>query len=244
MVRFMVPASLVLSGCSSAFAGIWWVEQAVVTTGEDCTLTISDNFTEGQPPDDGTVTTDWTFSQTLDASPTGFFIEVLDGRGNQAFVVVNDEVYPATIDGGTLTATWTDFLDDLSSDSHVSGYTYEANISITTTNTVTLTIDGGVGSGSAAYDEHVDSTWSETDEWDAGTVGFGGGQTPAFLYLEGVGVSNDSATEDCTSANCTLEVASDCSLSAAVTAHPVVAGDEAYEGLEDAGQDPGILLAY
>lgn len=240
-------AFLFLVGCSSRFAGVWWVEQELLIFGDDaCTASIDENFIDAEPAGDTVTTTvsDWVYSADIALSADGYFVEVFDGKGDTAWVIVDGAAYPATIANGSLHAEWINYQDSTESESHSSGYAWESDVVIEIITALDMTPgEGGVLTGSVSQTTAEDSSWSESDRWDTAATGLLAGQIAAYSYqyLTGTGIVNDPDSDQCTQTPCTLAVNQTCSASAALTAEWVDASTEAFDGFQDAGQDPGVL---
>ncbi len=244
MRGFGIALMVLFTGCDGKFAGLWWVEQSFTSFSDvDCAAEIGENFTDASPPDDATgTTTTWIYDFTQDLSADGYFIEILEGKGATAFVVVEDFVYPATITDGVIHAEWLNYDDTNDVQTHSSGYEYSA---ITSAEVLTV-IDfapgeAGALTGTVSVTTVNESVWKETDNWDSVASGLPSGQIPAYLYLDGTGVANEPDASQCTSEPCELSVNETCSFLADVTAESVEGSDAAYDAIENAGQNPGVL---
>jgi hypothetical protein len=237
-------ALMSLTGClrtASSWEGIWFIEVPVDDSYE-CESDIDENYKDADVPEgDDPVGGEWTYTEDFKGSNGGFFMQVLFEDG-VAIGIVNDDVYVGReISGKTLTLTWESSEESEDLEEHESGYFFQEVVSGKVTETITLTkSEKNVYTGTVDVASDSSVTYVETDEWAAGEVQFGSGQSPSFL-LTGPGNSNEFDADECSGDECEITVSSTCSGSTDVTATFVGKHNEGlYEGIQDADREPGL----
>ncbi len=231
-----------LSGCSMGSDGIWYVDLPLLV--EECATTIDENITEAQAPED-VVDEEWVVTDDTTLSNGTFFMQVIESRGDQAFLVMGDEIFPGTVEKNTMTFTWESFVDDTHSETHTdSGYTFSSRIESTVTTNLVLNLNKETKNmdGTWSADRVTNQEYSEIDEWDDAGPYVGTGQINAQILFWLVGTaSNEANEEDCDSDPCFVNVSEDCGASTSFEAiYTELREEGAYEALEDASQDPGV----
>lgn len=234
-----VALTVVLAGCSgSGWEGIWLLAIPYVDEEDACVTSVVENYADADVPEEEDPVGPWTYESTFETSDTLLVIEILAARGNNVLLVLFDQVYPGTIEGGVLKVSWTDRTVSTYSELHEAGYSYTMDDTTETVETITLERNGEVDGASGKFDITTTTAlaWRESDEWQVGQTYVYGTQIPAFLYLEGAGANNQPNQPDCAGGECSLEVSVDCALGAQVTALYVGNDDEEYAAIENAGQ--------
>ncbi|MCP4810269.1 MAG: hypothetical protein GY913_23910 [Proteobacteria bacterium] len=232
---------MALTGCKDP-TGIWLFE---LSTGDfACEDTISENYDDGSVPGGSTGTSDWTIEYDETVSPMLMFGQIAQHSSKEGVLVIGDEVYPGTLDGGIWTFAWTGEQSSTESETHTDGYGYTYDNVGTSTTTWTLDIAGDDATGQVAADINETHTWTEDDEWDPAENGQVRSNIPSTNYLvddDGFPVESSAEESDCSSANCELSVQTICSGSTPISATwSGFLEEDAYEGVSTAGQDYGI----
>lgn len=210
------------------------------------TQTVGHNFNGAQPIAGTTTTTEWTETNTTVASPSIVFAQIVKvgGGDTDAFLIVDDIAVPGTRSGGLWTFTWNDTYQNTDREQHnATGYFHETLTDQTSTTSITGEFSGGsfIG-GSMTSVSTSTTTWSQTDTWDATTVGYYSSYPPASSYLEfpdGTGPSNDYQLSDCAQSPCFLTVTNETSQTSTFTGERTKYTDESvFNAVEDA-TDPG-----
>jgi hypothetical protein len=241
-------ALMSLTGClrtSGSWEGIWFIEVPVEDTIE-CETDIDENFTDAQVPElDDPVVSEWTYTDDFKGSNGGFFMQVLFQDG-VAIGVIDGNVYVGReVSAKTLTLSWESSEDSESWEEHEAGYAYGEIVSGKVTETISLSkSDKNVYTGTYDITSDNSTQYVESDEWDRADVGFQDGDIPAFL-LEGDGNTNGWDADECAGGDCEITVSSTCSGTQDLTATYVGSNDDGmYEGIQDAGRDPGLGGGY
>ena len=234
-----------------------------------CTEDItSHNFTGATVvPDEEDVAEDYTVSDTHERSGSLAFARI-EKSGDGAFLVIEDKVFPGQ-KSDTEKKTWifqwvgNDYTAE--ERNHVEGYDYTSIVDQYSTSTYKLTFDGDSLSGTFVEDDAVYEDYTESDTWPRslaqGSIDTGGGGDPGVIigewgdipaqwYLErpmegpqgGMeGVRNGWDTQDCDSEPCNLSIETTCSVSVDVVGTRTnFSNDEAYDAIENAGQNAGL----
>jgi len=246
--------ALVLGGCSSSSkdGGIWAFELPYDESYE-CAETITHNFTDGyttETEDDG----DWTSEESINLSPQLFFGQLETYGTGQAVLIIGNEVYPGIESATGWDFTWVGSTETSESNSHSSGYSFASTNISSSDVTISLSISGATATGTWAATDNSDRSWSESDTWENGVIGFSTGQIPAAQFLiydftkgkgkkqvtiEGAPLTNEFDLPEC-SGDCQLDVVSSCSGSVNFTATKAGFEDEdVYEYLDEANQPYG-----
>lgn len=242
MNAFLLTAAL-LVGCTSPDQ--IWLLQIPYVSEPDCTQDITHNFRDAYVPT--TPPGDWTETDVSEQSDTLVFAHLSKVDADTAVLVIAGEVWPGTsTGGGEWEFTWTGVEDNRLTREHDEGYRYTEQAYLEYVDVISLTLDGSVGEGSWASTSIVDSTYTETDEWDF-AVGMTVGDIPSASYLaydegevEGIPQANIGDEADCNDAICQLRVKDTCAESrdfeATLTGFDT---EEAYDQLEGATQPYG-----
>ena len=120
---------LALPGCmffDNPFVGVWLVEVGQLSDPEQDS-TISENFTDADPPDDGgTVAGDWVYTTEQEVSDSAAFVYIERAVGGELVMIVHDDLYVGTVEEGVATFSWTTFSDGSDREEHTpSGYFFE-----------------------------------------------------------------------------------------------------------------------
>lgn len=251
-LTLVATLGLMAAGCNGpgSWEGIWMIQVPVVES-ESCDPDIDHNYKDASVPEevDFEGDPDWDVDYDTKVSDAVFFLQVLE-QGGDVFVFYGDTPYYGTVDGKTLTASWTDFVDSEVSEAHDNGYEYTADERSESTTAFALTRDGGVVTGT--YDFQVKTTldYVETDEWTPNDVGFQQGQMNgiAGVYLENDapgGTQNGANDDDCDGGECELSVKYNCTTSTPIQAFFAGDHDEGmFEGVKDAERDFGGGFGY
>ncbi len=241
------PLALLLSGCS-AFSGLWLFEfETPSDDNEECTDSVGHNFTGATVVDDDG-TGSYTSERTTVYSNSLVFGRLQGNGGGQATLVLADEVYPGTDMGdGRWVFQWIGTAVITQLDSHELGYDYSEDRDAETTETLTLTFAGDTVTGDVESQAVSFRDYSESDQWNEDVALDVGdrGQIPSNVYLEvdNKGMMNPAFNEwdvsECSDANCTLTVDSDCTTSWSVTGYRTNFGEDDYDAVQGAGQEPG-----
>ncbi len=241
-------AALMLSGCTG-LSGLWLFEfQAPGLDNEVCTESVDHNFTGATvKSDDGTGT--YTSTRTTETSSSLSFVRFEDYGDGTGTLVTGNAVYPGADQGeGRWVFEWYGFENSTQVDAHELGYGYTQDTANELTSTISLSFDGDAASGDVQEHAISDRSYTESDEWgkeEMQTIG-DRGQIPAGTYLEIIQedrtlpVTNSWDELDCDSADCALNLAADCTTTWAATGRFTSFGEEEYDALQIAGQQPGI----
>ena len=235
-------AAVGLSACSNGSDGIWYVDLPVLV--EECATTITENITDAQPPEE-VVDEEWTFTDESTVSNGSFFIQIIDSRSDQAFLVMGDEIFPSTVnEKETMTFEWQSFIDDTHTETHEDGYNYSERNETTLTTTIVLNLNKETKNMDGTWSETRATTleYAETDEWETDGPYIYSGQINSQILTWLVGTaSNEADSEDCDTEPCFVNVVEDCSSGASFTAVFTELDEEgAFEALEDAEQSTGV----
>ena len=235
-------AAIGLTACSTGSDGIWYVSLPMMVV--ECATTIDENITDAQPPEE-VVDEEWVYTDESTVSDGSFFIQIIDSRSDQAFLVMGDEIFPSTVnEKETMTFEWQGFIDDSHTETHTDGYTYSERDETMVTTTIVLNYNKDT--------KNMDGTWTETrattleyaesDEWDTDGPYVFSGQINSQILTWLVGTaSNEADSEDCDTEPCYVNVVEDCSSGTSFTAvYTTLEEEGAFEALEDAEQSTGI----
>lgn len=245
MFRNLIPLTAVMalgSGCIAGSNGIYTI---FIFPGDppDTTVDIDHNYLDASPLDD-TTTSDWTFTNEVDASPQVVFGQIFDVDGEDAkILVVQDTVFFGNKSGGIWEFTWTNSEDERDVQSHNSGYTYESHDVVDYQTVIEVDLGGGTGTGSIRSTVTSTQTYDENDLWDGATIGQYTGDTPAGYYLYdsfGSPVWNYSDATDCAGNPCNLVITSTTTFRNDIEVRDSGLDPEDYDGVMDAGQPQGV----
>jgi len=235
-------AAIGLSACSQGNDGIWYVTLPLVP--EECEVTIVENITEANVAEEAT-DEEWVITDDTVVSDGTFFIQIIESRSEEAFLVMGNEIFPGTMEKETMSFSWESFVDETHSEAHAGGgYNYDYAIDSTVTTTIVLNLNKDTKNMDGTWGEQRDTVteYGETDEWDDTDVMQGTGEMSSHILTWLVGTaSNEFNTEDCDSDPCNIQVTEACSSSTSFSAVYTELHEEgAYEALEDAEQLPGV----
>lgn len=269
MRNLIIPlAGLALTGCASGIDGVWAM-YLPYSPEEACVDTLTHNFTGAteigaeEEEDDG-----WTSSETDEQSDEMMFVQIETTGSDTAVLVIGAQSWPGTKTGkGLWTFEWIGSEDSSTSESHETGYEYVASTTGTSTETIALALDGGLGSGSWDASTVIDQEWTESDGW-SDELSFRTGRIPSSMYLEreadgggpggggkgdkggkGPGgptpddtepATNERDASDCDSDTCRLLLSTECSMGYNLTMTQTdYDSEEVFDYLRGVGQDYG-----
>lgn len=243
----LMLAMMMTTGCKGpgSWEGIWMV-QLPYAEDDECLPDIKENYKDASEADEEDEEEgDFTEETTTKVSDSVFFVQVLE-QGGQVYVIWDDTPYVGTVEGKTLTASWTTSVKNETVAEHVEGYDYTFDESSESTTTLTFTRgEKGVVTGTVETKTKATFEWVEDDEWDAGNVGFQSGRIPAGSWLvndDPGGTQNTADGDECDGGECELEVTYDCKDSVDVQVFYAGDHDEGmYNSLEDATREYGGL---
>lgn len=221
------------------------IQVTPVELSEDaCTTTGTENFDNGEFPEDD-VTTDetWEYTETHVSADLLYFVQIETTLSGEAVLMVGSEAYPGVKKDKSWAFTWESATSDAATATHQSGYTYAESVGRTSETTFTITPDGDVAVGTVKGTSAASESYTETDEWNPDTTDIMGGQIPASAYLvatteEGDPPVNRSGQADCSGANCEITVSTTCAseqdFDAVLTDYKE---EDAYDYLMRSGQD-------
>ena len=230
--------------------GIWAISiPTAASVEEDCSESISHNFTEAYVPDDDEET-DETFTEEtdLDQSDQLILVQITRQSASEAVMLVGARTYLGNLNEGTWTFKWEGTEDEVTTQTHVDGYDFSADQHTETLTTIRLTKDGDAIKGSWSDETTVDGVWEETDAWSEEITEIGDrGQMPSSVYLwmdvPGAGprpADNERDRAECSGTNCELEVSSTCTRTRDYTGFITgYESEDAYGHLGAAGQPAG-----
>lgn len=211
-ILFAATIAALSTGCGNS-EEIWAFFVDAPTDPED-TMTVTHNFNGAIPIDNGTTTTgDWTDTYTEESDPTLMFGQIVRTSGeDDAFLIMGGMAIPGIRSGGAWIFEWNDFEQSTDREQHVAGYYTQTVRDDSTTTTLTMNTSGGTAVGTIETVGTGSVTYTESDTWDANTVGRFSSDIPAGTYLEmssdGSYVDNDYTLTDCTGGECMLQVTS------------------------------------
>ncbi len=242
---------LLAMACAGAkdIDGIWAISIPAVTSAEEeCSDSISHNFTEAYIPEDEETTDTWTDESEISESAALQLVQITRQSKDEAEMLVGARTYVGTLKEGTWTFTWDGSDDTATTQSHVDGYDYTAELHTETVTTIRLTKEGDTIKGSWASEMLTQGVWAESDAWSEEITEVSErGNMPSSLYLmidvPGSGprpADNERDRAECSGTNCELEVTSTCTRTRDYTGF--ITGydtEEAYGHLTTAGQPAG-----
>ncbi|MEQ1505913.1 MAG: hypothetical protein ABMB14_27000 [Myxococcota bacterium] len=243
-MRKFAPVFLVgLPGCmffTPQWEGVWFVDAPSLDVSACDPVVSNENFDDAEVPDAATGG-DWTIVDNLTLSDEAYFLQVLNGKGNQVFVVIGDEVFPGTQTKDQLTVTWTRSTVGDYSETHVDGYDFAVVTDTTVDQTITLTkTENGLAKGTTDYTSTSTLAYTESDRWKSAQTGVGYSQMPSISYLTGVGAVNLPDNRECADDDCVLTVTTACDGASDFTATFSGEYDNGmWAGIEDASQPAG-----
>lgn len=232
-------------GSSFSFGGnggVWLLALGSASDGGGA-ATCDENFNEADcpdlpdPPDPDP---EWTGEVDNDASPELFFVQILEGGGDDAFLIVDDEVYPGEISSNTMTFSWTHSVSSDTASEHDSGYRYEFSTSSSTRTVYEFDRDGSSLTGRRIDTTTSELNVSETDEWDGNDVGYGWGLIDNDVDVELTGNTTNLDDEDeCAGGTCEVTITSELAVEYSLTGSLTDYDDETYDLLRQVGQTAG-----
>lgn len=244
----LIYATLLLAACGQDPSGVWLLETPRGADGSACDDQHGENFVYGQFPsdDDSTVQSDWTYTDESTYGDALAFAQIETMGQDEAVLVLDGTVIPGAWNkkAKQWTFLWTDEESSTSGESHVAGYSYTEVAQTSTSLEVRMTmIDDDHASGSIENTSVGRTTWTESDAWDAETVGVSYTQIPITTYLEAVDetavLDNGSTTTDCEDADCDLWIQTTCTLDEDFTATRTDYEDEDVYGSLEGVTQPG-----
>lgn len=238
-MRF-APFALLVVGCASD-SQLWLLQIEYVES--NCDVIVDENFVEAQAPDDDEPSSEWTYTEEGTYSPRLVVARLTNGPGTQATLTFDGLVYPGTREGDAYTFTWENRVDDIDIEEHESGYRFESAVETVATSTLVLSRDTELKglSGTWTASSTQKESWLESDEWDFELTGIAGGQIPSAAWLDGSGVANEPAQEDCSVDPCVLSVEVTCAADVPISATRYDRQDHGgFAGLSAAGQPYGF----
>ena len=220
--------------------GVWLLALGAASDGGS-SATCNENFSDADcpdTPDPPDPDPEWSGSSDADASPELFFVQILEGGGNNAFLIVDDEVFPGEIDGSNMVFQWTHSETADTTSEHDSGYSFEMSSEDATRTRYEFDRDGNTMSGRRIDTNTFSYDVSESDEWDGGDVGFYNGQINAWSWLDGDS-ENDGDRDDCSGSTCSVTITSESAVEYSLTGSLTDYDDETYDLLRTVGQNPG-----
>ena len=227
-------------GSFSGGDGVWLLEVGVATDGGS-SATCNENFSDADcpdAPDPPDPDPEWSGSADISQSPELFFVQILEGGGDESFLIVDDQVYRGQVSGDQMLFEWTHYENSDTTSNHDSGYSYSMSSDDSTTTRFEFVRNGSSLSGRRIETMASSYDAAESDEWDGGDVGFFGGQINAWGWLDG-NPDNDGGQDDCSGSTCSVTITSEVAYEYALTGSLTDYDDETYDLLRTVGQDPG-----
>lgn len=212
---------LLLTACGADPTGIWLIQTPVDGIGTVCDTTQGENFIYGQwPADEEEAQSDWTYTEEQTYGDDLGFGQIETMGADEAVLVLGDTVIPGAWDKAKdqWLFAWTDEESAEDGETHVAGYAYQETQQSSAYLEVRFTLlDADHAEGKITNSSVGRTTWTETDAWDATTVGVSYTQLPSSTYLEatdgsGTTVENSYAATDCEDAECNLWYQTTCSI--------------------------------
>ena len=102
MLRYTLAAGLLLSltACKYNKEGVYiayFPDADDLICGD---ITIKENITDADPPDDVTTTSDWVFSDEATQSDAVVFVQLFEDKSGDVILQIGNSVYTGTSDGG------------------------------------------------------------------------------------------------------------------------------------------------
>jgi hypothetical protein len=226
------------SGASGG--GVWLLALGAASDGGS-SATCNENLSDADCPDDPDEPDpdpEWSGSADNTQSPELFFVQILGGGSDDAFLIVDDEVYPGEIDGNDMWFEWTHRDDSESNSEHDSGYEFTLDTEDTTRTRYEFERDGSGITGRRIDTNSFSWESTESDEWDSGDVGFNSGQLNAWPYLEG-DADNSGSNDECSGSTCSVSITSESAVEYSLSGSLTDYDDETYDLLRDVGQNAG-----
>ena len=256
MFRTLAPLALALVtlpllalGCAAApsdLSGIWYFVWEA-TGPANCSEELDENYVDGaipapeDPPEDP-----WTWTEDVERSSGSFFGQVVMLEGGGALLVVGAEVLEGARDGMDWVFAWDAFEESEAGQEHEAGYRYTESERVSVSTTLRMTVIDTAATGTMRTVQGGEQAWTETDEWDPALTDVVYSQIDSGSYLvdaDGLPVENVPTAVDCQGANCVLRFITTCTTTAPFDATLTqFEAEDAYEGVQDAGQPFGLDL--
>jgi len=161
-------------------------------------------------------------------------------KSQEKVLVLEDEVYVGTKDGGVWVFDWESFDQGTTENRHESGYVFSSTVDRRVQYTITLDVKGATATGDLQFVETETETVLESDAWLAEEVGFDFGRIfdQAPVALEG-DRTNTNQESDCNGNECSIKGTSSLTFTANLSAIRTDAGRDGFIGVQGAGRTPG-----
>lgn len=235
-------ASVSLTGCLGPGADAVWLFSVGETRSASSDLQCQENFNTTECPGEGEdPESDWTYERTSTVSDDAFFGQILDGPSGEKVLIVDNEVYVGEKSSGTWRFEWVEEESSTAVDSHISGYQYTLEQTETVTTVFVVDLSGGTASGTLAVEARDTVSATESDVWVAEEVNRYSGAIFDSLPISLAGDQvNDPREPDCVAGDCTVMITTTSTTEIPFTAIRTDAGRDGFEGVEGAGQQPGV----
>lgn len=194
--------------------GIWLFQSPLSEVESTCDTTHGENYVYGQWPedDDGSIQSDWTYTEENSFGDELAFAQIETMGKDEAIILLGDTVVPGTWDKNNQqwVFTWADEQSSEDGEAHSAGYSFLLEEQSSATLELRFgVIEPGYARGQISNSSVGRTTWTETDVWDAATVGVSYSQIPSTTYLEGTdesvtSVDNAPTSSDCEDSECNL----------------------------------------
>jgi hypothetical protein len=222
-MRNLHPFLLLLSmaiGCKNDPTGVWLLTLEPDPSGTECSETLTENFTYGYQPTEGT-SEEWTSEESSTYAQTLAFVEILETNDQQAVLIWDTEAWPGTWNTAYWEFAWSTNADESSTQTHIAGYTYSTTSSDSTEDILNFTVDKDTATGELSTSSSQQQVWEESDIWSellATEIG-STGSIPSSTYLvelvpkSGVetAVSNSYSSAECETEPCRIQLDTTCS---------------------------------
>ncbi len=252
----MITVMLGLLGCNGEATdveGIWaLMVPNLQDIEEDCSESVSHNFTDGQVPDDDDEI-ETRFSDEVDTTRSDELVLVQvvrsDVNKDEALLVSGARIYPGKeVDKGAWVFEWEGQEVTERVQSHADGYDYTELIDEARVSTIRLNLSKDGSSGTWTEETVTAASYTETDAWSEEiTEVSADGQMPSSKYLVveiGAGslvpLTNSRDRADCGGTACELDLDISCVNEREYSAMKTGYDDETvYENVSGAGQQAG-----
>lgn len=238
---FLPMFLLATTACGGSNDAVWLfmfgLEEVV-----ESTSSCQENFFDAACPT-GTTSepSPWTFTEEHEVSNGALFGQILDGPSGQKLLVLDGDVFVGEKNSGTWEFRWDSFDNYEETLSHQTGYTFKESIDRAQEVLFSIDLKGGEATGTLSLTATEDYEISESDSWDAASVGFSFGMitSESRVWLEG-NFENPVDVNDCADAVCRISTSS--TFTARVPVTGLRTGDDgrSFDGVRNAGQNPGI----
>ncbi len=230
------------TGCTAGEVGVWLFlfDNVEVDVGDqDC----AENFNSADCAATPTGGSDWDVDVSGEQSPGAMFGEITDGPSGEAYLVIGGEVYVGTKAGGVYSFEWESFDNTEESNTHTpSGYSLSEQNDSSVLTTIRFDRSGRSLTGNQETVAMTERTIRETDTWNydgSGAPTYGAIQNEAYSYIDG-DADNYYDSQDCSASMCEVNIVSEITYSSAFTATKTDLDHAAFDGVDGAGQDPGV----